>query len=55
MDLTTSYLCMTLKNPIVVSPSPISEPMANIRKLEDAGAFAKPKEREEPKIEQDSS
>ncbi|MBW7863632.1 MAG: dihydroorotate dehydrogenase-like protein [Candidatus Hydrogenedens sp.] len=40
MDLTTSYLGMTLKNPIVVSPSPISEPMANIRKLEDAGAGA---------------
>lgn len=40
MDLTTTYLGMTLKNPIVVSPSPISEPMANIRKLEDAGAGA---------------
>jgi len=40
MDLTTTYLGMTLKNPLVVSPSPISEHVDNIKKLEDAGAAA---------------
>jgi len=40
MDLTTTYLGKTLKNPLVVSPSPISEPLDSIKKLEDAGAGA---------------
>ena len=40
MDLTTTYLGMTLKNPLVVSPSPISEHLDSIKKLEDAGAGA---------------
>ena len=40
MDLTTTYLGMTLKNPLVVSPSPISEHVDSIKKLEDAGAGA---------------
>lgn len=40
MDITTKYLGLTLKNPVVVSPSPLSENLANIRKMEDAGAGA---------------
>ncbi len=40
MDLSTKYLALTLKNPLVVSPSPLSENVANLRKMEDAGAGA---------------
>jgi dihydroorotate dehydrogenase (fumarate) len=40
MDLTTKYLGLTLKNPLVVSATPLSEDIANIRKMEDAGASA---------------
>ncbi len=40
MDLSTKYLGMTLKNPLVVSASPISEKIANIKRVEDAGASA---------------
>ncbi|HEC22156.1 MAG TPA: dihydroorotate dehydrogenase-like protein [Chloroflexi bacterium] len=40
MDLSTSYLGMTLKNPIVPSASPLSESVDKIRRLEDAGAAA---------------
>jgi dihydroorotate dehydrogenase (fumarate) len=40
MDLTTSYMGMTLKNPIVPSSSPLSENLDNIRRMEDAGAAA---------------
>jgi dihydroorotate dehydrogenase (fumarate) len=40
MDLTTTYMGMTLKNPIVPSASPLSESLDSIRKLEDAGAAA---------------
>jgi dihydroorotate dehydrogenase (fumarate) len=40
MDLTTRYLGLTLKNPIVASASPLSENLDNIRKLEAAGAAA---------------
>ncbi|MFQ5575523.1 MAG: dihydroorotate dehydrogenase-like protein [Anaerolineae bacterium] len=40
MDLTTTYMGMTLKNPIVPSSSPLSEKLDNIRKMEDAGAAA---------------
>jgi dihydroorotate dehydrogenase (fumarate) len=39
-DLTTSYLGLALKNPIVVSASPLSREVAGIRRLEDAGAAA---------------
>lgn len=39
-DLTTSYMGMTLKNPIVASASPLSESVDNIRKMEAAGASA---------------
>ncbi len=40
MDLTTQYLGLTLKNPVVASASPLSEDVGKIRKLEDAGAAA---------------
>ena len=40
MDLTTHYLGMTLRSPLVVSASPLSEEISNIRQMEDAGAAA---------------
>ena len=40
MDLTTNYLGMALKNPIVASSSPLSHTVDSIRRLEDAGAAA---------------
>ncbi len=40
MDLTTKYLGLTLKNPIVPSASPLANEIANIKKMEDAGAAA---------------
>jgi dihydroorotate dehydrogenase (fumarate) len=40
MDLTTNYMGMELKNPLVVSASPLSEEIDNYRKMEDAGAAA---------------
>ena len=40
MSLTTSYLGMILKNPIVASSSPLSHTVDSIRRLEDAGAAA---------------
>jgi dihydroorotate dehydrogenase (fumarate) len=40
MDLTTTYMGMALKNPIVPSASPLSENLENIRRMEDAGAAA---------------
>ena len=40
MDLTTTYMGMTLKNPIVPSASPLSEKLDGIRRMEDAGAAA---------------
>jgi dihydroorotate dehydrogenase (fumarate) len=40
MDLTTRYLGMKLKNPLVPSASPLMEEIGNIRKMEDAGAAA---------------
>ncbi|MFP4368486.1 MAG: dihydroorotate dehydrogenase-like protein [Bacteroidota bacterium] len=40
MDLTTKYLGMTLKSPLMVGSSPLSEDIGNIRKMEDAGAAA---------------
>lgn len=39
-DLSTTYLGLSLKNPLVVSASPLSEDVANIRRMEDAGAAA---------------
>lgn len=40
MDLTTSYLGMTLKNPIVPSASPFSKDIVQIKRMEEAGAAA---------------
>ena len=40
IDLTTKYMGMTLKNPLVVSASPLSQDLGNIRRMEDAGASA---------------
>ena len=40
MDLSTTYLGLNLKNPLVVSPSPLCEDVGNIRRMEDAGASA---------------
>jgi dihydroorotate dehydrogenase (fumarate) len=40
MDLTTTYMGLTLKNPLVPSASPLSKDLNSIRKLEDAGASA---------------
>lgn len=40
MNLTTTYLGKTLKNPLVASASPLSRRIDNIRRLEDAGAAA---------------
>lgn len=37
MDLSTDYLGMTLKNPLVAGPSPVTRELDNIRALEDAG------------------
>ena len=40
MDLSTTYLGIDLKNPVVPSASPLSQDISNIRLLEDAGASA---------------
>jgi len=39
-DLSTSYLGLMLKNPLVVSPSPLNEDLDNLRRMEDLGASA---------------
>ncbi|MCL5097435.1 MAG: dihydroorotate dehydrogenase-like protein, partial [Candidatus Omnitrophica bacterium] len=40
MDLTTTYLGLKLRNPLVPSASPLSEDLDNIKRMEDAGAGA---------------
>jgi dihydroorotate dehydrogenase (fumarate) len=40
MDLTTTYLGLKLKNPIVPSASPLSHNLDTMKRLEDAGAAA---------------
>jgi dihydroorotate dehydrogenase (fumarate) len=40
MDLSTNYLGLKLKNPIVPSSAPISRKMSGLRQMEDAGASA---------------
>lgn len=40
MDLSTQYLGMQLKHPIVPSASPLSEDLESIKRLEEAGAAA---------------
>ena len=40
IDLSTTYLGLKLKNPLVASASPMCADVANVRRLEDAGASA---------------
>jgi dihydroorotate dehydrogenase (fumarate) len=40
MDLTTTYMGLTLRTPLVPSASPLSEEIESIKQLEDAGASA---------------
>jgi dihydroorotate dehydrogenase (fumarate) len=40
MDLTTEYLGLKLRSPLVVSASPLSEDIDNLKRMEDAGAPA---------------
>ena len=40
MDLTTSYLGLALKHPLIASSSPLTGELDNLRRLEDAGAAA---------------
>jgi dihydroorotate dehydrogenase (fumarate) len=40
IDLSTDYLGLRLKNPLVASASPLCEELDNIRRMEDAGAAA---------------
>lgn len=40
LDLTTTYLGLQLKNPLVASASPLSKKVDAVRRLEDAGAAA---------------
>jgi dihydroorotate dehydrogenase (fumarate) len=40
MDLSTTYMGMKLRNPLVVSACPLSRKVDNVRQMEDAGAGA---------------
>ena len=40
IDLSTSYLGLELKNPLVVSASPLTENVENVKRMEEAGAAA---------------
>ena len=40
VDLTTTYLGLKLKNPLVASPSPLSEKVSNIERMEEEGISA---------------
>ena len=40
MDLTTTYLGLKLRTPLVAAASPLSEEIDNIKQMEDAGASA---------------
>lgn len=40
MDLTTDYMGLKLKNPLVASAGPLQRELNNIRRMEDAGAAA---------------
>ncbi len=40
VDLSTSYLGLKLRSPLVVSASPLSEDLTHVRQMEDAGAAA---------------
>lgn len=40
MDLTTTYMGLKLKNPLVLAASPLSENVDTVKRMEDAGAAA---------------
>ena len=40
IDLSTTYLGLKLKNPLVASASPMCQDVNNVRRMEDAGASA---------------
>ncbi|HVB24589.1 MAG TPA: dihydroorotate dehydrogenase-like protein [Ktedonobacteraceae bacterium] len=40
LDLTTTYMSLHLKNPLVASASPLSKKLDTVRRLQDAGAAA---------------
>ena len=40
IDLSTTYLGMKLRSPLVPSASPLSEEIDNLKRMEDAGAAA---------------
>jgi dihydroorotate dehydrogenase (fumarate) len=40
MNLSTRYLGMTLRTPLVPSASPLSDNLENVKRMEDAGAAA---------------
>ena len=40
IDLSTNYLGLKLKSPLVASSSPMCQDVGNVRRLEDAGAAA---------------
>ena len=40
MELSTEYLGLTLRNPLVASPSPLSQTVDGVRRLADAGVGA---------------
>ena len=40
VDLSTNYLGLGLKNPLIISASPLSEKLDSLKRLEDAGAAA---------------
>ncbi|HVB68309.1 MAG TPA: hypothetical protein VNE67_10695, partial [Acetobacteraceae bacterium] len=40
MDLTTRYLGLSLRNPLIASASPLTGTLDGLRRLEDAGAAA---------------
>jgi dihydroorotate dehydrogenase (fumarate) len=40
VDLTTTYIGLNLKNPLVASPSPLSEKVENVKRMEEAGVAA---------------
>ena len=40
MDLTTDYMGLALRNPLVASASPLSRTVAGVQRLADAGVGA---------------
>ena len=40
VDLSTKYLGLNLRNPLVVAASPLCKELPNLRQMEDAGAAA---------------